>query len=147
MAARRWTIVILTVLAVWMGGYAFLARDPDAVAYREMCVRSAQSALDGLGTARTATDAHLLGTYHTALNDDAQKLIAGSRSEIAGEVPPDERAAARRDTLMPMLDRAERLYEDLLRAQSDGDAGAQQQAVGQMRALEDQLRDFIDGNR
>jgi hypothetical protein len=147
MSVRRWTITILVILAVWMGGYAFLTRDPDTVAYREMCVQSAQSALDGLGTARMAADGDLLSPYRTSLDKDAQKQIGGARTQIAGQVPPDERSTARRDTLMPLLDQAETAYADLIRAQADEDEGGQHKALDQIRALEDQLRDFIDGNR
>jgi len=147
MAARRWSIVIVVVLAVWMGGYALLSRDPDAVAYRESCVQSAQSTLDGLGTARMATDDGLLSSYRTALDDDAQKLIAQARGQIAGQVPPDSRSAQRRDALLPLLDEAERAYADLMRSQADHDGAARQRATDRIRTLEDQLRDFVDGNR
>jgi len=147
MAARRWSIAIVAVLALWMGGYALLARDPDAVAYRESCVQSAQSTLDGLGTARIATDDGLLSSYRTALDDDAQKLIVQARGQVAGLVPPDSRSVQRRDALLPLLDESERAYADLMRSQTDHDSAAQQRATERIRTLEDQLRAFIDGNR
>jgi hypothetical protein len=144
MATRKWVVAIATVVAVWMGGYIFLSRDPDATAYRELCLQSAQSALDGLGTARLATDDGLLPTYQTALNDDAQKLIERARSQVVGQVPPDEPSTRRRDTLVPLLDRAERLYEDLEGART---ADGVRSVTDRMATLERQLRDFIDGNR
>lgn len=56
MAGRKWIATLVVVVALWMGGYAFVSRDPDATAYRELCVQSAQSALDGLSTVRLSTD-------------------------------------------------------------------------------------------
>jgi hypothetical protein len=129
---------ILVILACWMGGYAFLARDPDTTAYREICVQSAQGALDGLGTARMATDDGVFGTSRTALMDDAQKLIGQARGAMAGQVPPDEASTQRRDALVPLLDQAEKIYEDLANDRADAQA---------LQPVEQQLRDFIDGNR
>jgi hypothetical protein len=84
-----------------------------------------------------ATDDGLMSTYQTAMDDDAGNLIAQARSQVAGQIPPDERSALRRDTLIPLLDQAERAFEDL---QAGGDAG-------QVTEVEKQLRAFIDGNR
>lgn len=134
---RNWAIAIAAILVVWAGGYAFMTRAPDATAYREMCVQSAQSALDGLATARMSTDEGLLSPYRTSMSDDAQKLIAQARSQMTGQTPPDERSAQRRDTLIPLLDQAERAFEDL---QAGGGGG-------HLTELERQLRAFIDGNR
>jgi hypothetical protein len=144
MTTRKWVVTIVAVLAVWMGGYAFLARDPDATAYRELCVTSAQGALDGLGTARLATDSGVLPTVKTSLDGDAQKLIQQARSAVVGQIPPDRPSARRRDTLVPLLDQAERLYEDLATARTDADVRA---VTGRMAELEGRLRDFVDGNR
>ena len=144
MTTPKWVVTIVAVLAVWMGGYAFLTRQPDDTAYREMCVQSAQNALDGLGTARMGTDSGLFPTFQTSLDGDAQKLIQQARSGIVAQIPPDEASARRRDTLVPMLDQADRLYEDLATARSDADRRA---VSGRMIELEGRLRDFIDGNR
>lgn len=144
MGVRRWVIWIVAVLVVWMGGYAWLTRDPDAIAYRETCVQSAQSALDGLVTARMSTDDGLLPTYRTAMNDDAQKLIEQARGQLGATVPPDERSRLRRDTLVPMLDQSEALYAELMKAESGGDVAG---VTRRITALERQLSDFVDGNR
>lgn len=130
MGARRWIIAIVVVLGVWMGGYAFLTRSPDATAYREMCVQSAQSALDGLATARLANDDGLLPPFRKSLNDDAQKLVEQARSQLTAAAPPDQASARRRDTLVPLLDEAQRA------ATTGGD-----------QQLEAKLREFIQGNR
>jgi hypothetical protein len=135
---RKLVAAILVILAFWMGGYAFFARDPDATAYRETCVQSAQGALDGLGTARMATHDQVFGTYRTAMMDDAQKLIGQARGAMAGRVPPDEASIRRRDALVPLLDQAEKIYEDLANDRADAQA---------LQPVEQQLRDFIDGNR
>jgi hypothetical protein len=135
------------VLVVWTAGYAFLTRDPDATAYRELCVQSAQNALDGLGTARMAADDGLIATYQTAMTDDAGQLIGQARSQLTATVPPDDRSGRLRDTLVPLVDRSERLYEDLVRSQAAGDEPAERAVIGRMADLQDQLRDFIDGNR
>lgn len=144
MAVRRWVIGIVAVLAIWVGGYALLSRDPDTVAYREMCVRSAQSAVDGLGTARLATDDGLPAAYQKVLKDDARTLIAQARSEIAVVTPPDSASARRRETLLPLLNEAEQAYLDLTRART---ADTERQAAQHMAALAELLRAFIEGNR
>lgn len=147
MAGRKGIAALVAVVAVWMGGYAFLSRAPDATAYRELCVQSAQSALDGLSTARLSTGRGLLDTYQTVLSDDGRKLIGQARTQLAGQVPPDDRSARRRDALMPLLDQAERIYADLENARSDGDEQAVRDAVARSTAIEQQLRGFVDGNR
>jgi hypothetical protein len=129
---------ILVVLACWMGGYAFVARDPDATAYREICVQSAQEALDGLGTAGLASHDRSFGTYQTAMQDDAQKLISQARSAMTEPAPPDAASTRRRDALIPLLDEAAKGYEDFVNHRTD--------ARG-LEPIERQLRDFIDGNR
>lgn len=138
MSVRKWVIAVAVVLACWMGGYAFHTRAPDATAYRELCVQSAQGALDGLGTARLASDDGSFGTYRKAMLGDAQELIGQARSGMAGQAPPDEQSAKRRDTLVPLLDRAERAYEDFVNDRVDAAA---------LEPIEAQLRAFIDGNR
>ena len=148
---RRWVAVIAAVLAVWMGGYAFLTRSPDATAYRELCVQAAQDALDGLGTARLSAgpvgDPELVGTYTTSMLDDAQKLIGGARASLAGPVPPDVASARLRDKVTPLLDRAERGYQDLAMARAEGDTNAQYAAAQRMQPTEDQLRAFVERYR
>lgn len=144
MAARRWGVAIVAVLAIWMGGYALLSRDPDPVGYREMSVRSAQDALDGLGTARLATDDGLLSAYQAALKEDARTLIAQARSQVAVVTPPDSRSARRRETLLPLLDEAEQAYLDLAAA---GTVDAERQVAERVTVLEGKLRAFIEGNR
>jgi hypothetical protein len=147
MARRKWIATIGALVILWMGGYACLSRDPDATAYRELCVQSAQSALDGLSTARLSTDRGLLDTYQTSLSHDARQLIGQARTQLAGQVPPDGRSARRRDDLMPLLDQAERIYADLDKGRGDGDEQAVRDAAARSAATEEQLRRFIDGNR
>jgi hypothetical protein len=143
-AARRWVIWIVAVLVVWMGGYAWLTREPDATAYRQTCVQAAQGALDGLVTARMSTDDGLLPPYRSAMDDDAQKLIEQARGQLGAAVPPDERSQRRRDTLIPLLDQSEALHAQLAKAESPGDVA---DVTARITALEKQLRDFVDGNR
>lgn len=151
MRLRRWIISIAVVLAVWMAGYAFLSRSPDATAYRQTCVQAAQDAVDGLGTTRWSADAQgdrqLWGTYATANIEDARKMVRTARSSLAAQTPPDDASARLRDEVLPLLDQAERVFEELDAARSQGDTPAQYAAARKMQPIIDALRSFIDKTR
>lgn len=132
---RKPFIVLAVLVVAWMAGYAYLSRGLDATAYRELCVKSAQSALDGLDLARRATAADLPGPYTTAVLGDAQTMIQASRSTIAGQPPPDEVSKSRQAALLPLLDQAERAFEETDR-----------QSAPDTEDLEEQLRAYIADN-
>jgi hypothetical protein len=148
---RKGALVVTLLIAVWMVGYMVLDRAPDATAYRTLCVHAAQSALDGLATARLVADEHgeasTLSTTATAMLDDASELLGEAASTLGGVEPPDDASVALRDQVTPLLAEANRVYGDVALARAEGDRAGWHAAVARIAPLEEQLRAFIEGHR
>jgi hypothetical protein len=134
-----------------MVGYTLLARAPDDTAYRTLSVRAAQSALDGLETARLVTDARgqakVPSTTATSLLDDAGTLIEDGQSTVAGVAPPDASSVALRDELAPLLAEANAVYGDVTLARALNNRTAWRTALARIEPLAEKLRVFVERHR
>jgi len=148
---RRGVVLGILLLAAWMVGYAVLGRAPDATAYRTMSVRAAQSALDGLETARLVADergeAKVPAATATSILRNVGELIGEGQSTLAGIDPPDQRSIALRDEVTPLLAQANDVYGDLTLARALNDRAAWRAAVARIEPLAKELRAFIERHR
>jgi hypothetical protein len=148
---RRGAIVLTVFIAAWMVGYTVLGRAPDATAYRTLCVRAAQSALDGLETTKLVADAHgeaaIPSTTATSLLDDAGTLVGEGQSTLGGVDPPDRPSIALRDELTPLLAQANDVYGDVTLARAEGDRPAWRAAIARIEPLAAKLRAFVVEHR
>jgi hypothetical protein len=148
---RKDIVLVTLLIAAWMVGYTVLDRAPDNTAYRTMCVRAAQSGLDGLETARLAADdrgeAKVPSTTATVLLESAGKLVGEGQSSLAGVDPPDQRSIALRDEVTPLLVEANSVYGDLTLARGLNDRPAWQAAVARIEPLAAKLRAFVERHR
>jgi hypothetical protein len=143
--------VVTLLIAAWMVGYTLLGGAPDATAYRTLCVRAAQSALDGLETTRLVADDHgearVPAATATSLLDDAGTLVGDGQSTLAGVTPPDPASAALRDEVTPLLAQANKLYGDVTLARAQGDRPAWRAAVARIEPLARRLRAYVERHR
>jgi hypothetical protein len=148
---RRGVVLVTLLIAAWMVGYTVLGRAPDDTAYRTLCVRAAQSSLDGLETARLAADARgvakIPSTTATALLEDAGELVGEGQSAVAGIDPPDQRSIALRDEVTPLLVAANGIYGDLTLARAQNDGAAWRTALARIGPLAESLRAFVERHR
>lgn len=148
---RKAVVAGILLIATWMVGYALFARAPDDTAYRTLCVRAAQSALDGLETTRLAADergqSKIPATTATSLIDDAGTLIGDAQSTVAGVAPPDSSSIALRDELAPLLAQADAAYGDIALARAGNNRPAWQAALARLTPLAEKLRAFIERHR
>jgi hypothetical protein len=148
---RKGALVVSLLIVAWMAGYTLLGRAPDATAYRTLCVRAAQSALDGLETTRLVADSHgeagVAAATATSILDDAGTLVGDGQSTLAGVAPPDRDSAALRDEVTPLLAQANEVYGDVARARAEGDRLARRAAVARIEPLATKLRAFVERHR
>jgi len=148
---RRGVVLGILLIAAWMVGYTVLGRAPDDTAYRTLCVRAAQSALDGLETARLVADergeAKVPATTATSILRNVGDLIGEAQSTLAGVEPPDQKSIALRDEVTPLLAQANDIYGDLTLARALNDRAAWRAAVARIEPLADTLRSFVERHR
>jgi hypothetical protein len=135
---RRLAVIAAAVLTTGASGCASTVGDPTGTAYRNMCVRSAHNAVDGLDMARRAT-IDPPGPFQDSLMERAHQRITSARKAVAQAVPPDPASAQRRARLQALLAQAERSYQALL-----NDGGPR--SITAAQAVEDRLRDYITEN-
>jgi hypothetical protein len=141
-------VAIAAVALFWAGLMFNLSRPPDYDAYHRTLLQVAESAHDAAQTGRLVAQEQLAGrinaAFASAAFDDAAKALAGAEKKFAGEGPPDERSAALRDRLSPLLAAAVIALGDA--AEAAGDT-ALKTASDQLDQLSRQLRDFITEHR
>ena len=144
MRATGWAAAGLTAVALAWGGAGYLATKPvDFHDYRVTAVGAAQSAYDALATTSLTGDALLAGRvtrpYADSMLGDARSALAGAAKQFTDVAPPDDRTAAMRDQLGPLLIRANAVLpgtsDDLTRG-----------ALDAIRPVEAGLGQFLDEN-
>lgn len=142
MRATGWAAAGLAAVALAWGGAGYLATKPvDFHDYRVAAVGAAQSAYDALATATLTGDALLAGRvtrpYADSMLADARSALAGAAKRFTGVAAPDDRTEAMRDSLGPLLIRANAVLpgtsDDLTRP-----------ALGSIRPVQAALGRFIE---
>jgi hypothetical protein len=132
---RRLAVIAAVVLAAGLAGCPSRVSDSS---FRNLCVRSAHNALDGLDMARRATQEGAT-PFEGSLLDRAHERITTAHTTVANAVPPDQMSAQRRTALLPLLTHAENGYQDLVH-------GGNSSSVAQAHAAERELRHYIARN-
>src|SRR6266542_426053 len=106
------TIVLVALGLLW-GEVAYsCSRPPDSEDYHRTVVQVADSAHNatrtGWLTGRQELAGQVFDTFASAAFDDATKALAGASKQFAEQGPPDERSAALRDELSPLVEDAVR---------------------------------------
>jgi hypothetical protein len=95
------------VLALWAGFAYNVSKPDDYRAYERTMVQVAGSAHDATQTGRLTGEQELAGKVTSPFArtsfDDATKALAGAQQKFASQGPPDDRSAALRDRLSPLL--------------------------------------------
>jgi len=142
MRATGWAATGLCTLAMAWAGAGYLAtRTTDFHDYRVTAVQSAESAYHALASARLTgealSQARITTPYAESMFDDSRDALAGAAKQFAGLSPPDEQSRAMRDTLGPLLIRANTALSEL----EDDPASKAAEPV------EDALDDFIEAHK
>jgi hypothetical protein len=136
---RKSFIVLAVILAGWMLVYSFGHRTPSSRSYQQMCVKAAHDAHDGVDLARRVTSAEMPHKFNNSVMDDARGKIANARSKVAGATPPDGPSAQRQADLLPLLDEAQKAFDEM--ASSSGP-----EAAKTAEPIEQKLREYIAEN-
>ena len=142
---RRAEIAIAAVaLAVLWGGLAYdISRPADFRSYHRMLLQVAATAHDATQTGRLVAEQELAGhvtsLYARGTFDEAAQALAGAQQKFAGEAPPDDRGAALRDELGPLLEDAVTTLGDAARAEDDT---TRRDGVRRLTVLAGKLEDF-----
>jgi hypothetical protein len=136
---RKSFVVLFVILAGWVVAFTFTHRAPSSRTYQQMCVKAAHEAHDGLDLARRVTAAQMQHGFNSSVMDHAKPKIKNARAKVAGETPPDGPSAQRQADLLPLLDQAEKAFEDM-------DNGGGVQAAKAAEPIEQKLREFITEN-
>jgi hypothetical protein len=152
MRARWWATLAVAAAAATWGGAGYLMTSPvDFHDYRTTAVGAAQSAYNAVATARLAGRAQLagrlLGPYVTSTLDDSRDALSGAVKRLSADGPPDERSAALRDELDPLLSAADAGLGELERATHAGDDDAQRGALDTLDPVSDRLSAFIEEHK
>ncbi len=142
------TIVLVALGLLW-GEVAYsCSRPPDSEDYHRTVVQVADSAHNatrtGWLTGRQKLAGQVFDTFASAAFDDATKALAGASKQFAEQGPPDERSAALRDELSPLVEDAVRWLGSAAQAQDDE---ALRTAVEALGALADRVEAFIEANQ
>jgi hypothetical protein len=138
------TVAGAAVLVLW-GGLAYNTAKPgDYRSYERTMVQVAGSAHDAAQTGRLTGEQELAGhvtqLFARTSFDDAAKALAGAQQKFAGQGPPDERSAALRDRLSPLLAAAVVALGDAAEAPDDA---ALRDGVRRLDELAGKFDDFL----
>src|SRR6476660_1701079 len=135
------------VVLLYAGFVYDLSRPADARHYRDGVVQVAQSAHDavesGWITGQLELYHRVVPPYADAAYGDATKTLSGAARQFAGQGPPDDRSAALRDQLGPLLQDAVRW---LGTAANAGDDEQLRNAVDELDRIGDRLDAFVEAN-
>src|SRR5207237_10278604 len=119
----------------------------DYASYREAAVSAAQGSLSGVRSLLLAAQAsehgNMLPPVLSIVVDDSRTAATTAVQQFGLEDVPDERSAALRDELSPLLAAAIRDIADAARAIDDGDDAELHAALDRLRATGDKLDDFV----
>jgi hypothetical protein len=129
---------------LWAGFAYNVAKPADFPAYERTMVQVAGSAHDAAQTGRLTGEQELAGKvtvlFARTSFDDAAKALAGAQKKFASQGPPDDRSAALRDRLSPLLAAAVVALGDTAEAPDDA---ALRAGVQRLDELADQFDDFL----
>ncbi|MFI5890086.1 hypothetical protein ACIA5D_08185 [Actinoplanes sp. NPDC051513] len=140
----RAAIAAVAVVLLWAGFAYDMSRPADGKQYRRTMLQVAEAAYDATQTGRLVGEQELAGNvtaaYAITAYDDATKALAGAQQKFAGEGPPDDRSAALRDQLSPLLSDAVLTLGDTAQARDDR---ALRDGVRKLDVLAGKLDDFV----
>jgi hypothetical protein len=145
---KRRVIVVAAVLGAVLVGLGVLSQLPtDYTGFREAAVKAAQGSLAGVRSLRLAAEAsrhgNMLPPVLSTVVDDSRTAATTAVQQFGLEDVPDERSAALRDELSPLLADAVRTIADAARAIDDGDDAQLRDAVDRLGGTGDKLDDFV----
>ncbi|WP_433362607.1 hypothetical protein ACQPZX_30625 [Actinoplanes sp. CA-142083] len=145
MEARGRAVIAGTAVALLWAGFAYnVSRPADAKQYQRTMLQVAEAAHDATQTGRLVGEQELAGNvtgaYAITAFGDATKALAGAQQKFAGEGPPDDRSAALRDQLSPLLSEAVLTLGDTAQA---GDDKALRDGVRRLDVLAGKLSAFV----
>jgi hypothetical protein len=133
------------VAALWAGFAYDVSRPPDSARYQRVLVQAAESAHDAAQTAALTGELEMAGKvtgpFATTAFDDAAKGLSGAEQKFAAEGPPDDKSAARRDRLVPLLGAAVTALGDTAQASGGSDL---RDGVGRLNDVAQRLDDFVE---
>lgn len=140
---RKSFLVLAGLLAGWLIIFTFShhkTATPSSRSYQQMCLKSAHSAQNGLDMARRATSAQTGHKFNQSVMEHARGQIQSARDKVAAEPPPDSPSSQRQADLMPLLDEAMSVYDQMSNSAGGPDAAKAAEPT------EQKLRDYIKQN-
>jgi hypothetical protein len=129
---------------LWAGFAYDVSRPADGKRYQRTMLQVAEAAHDADQTGRLTGEQQLAGQVTAAFAvtsyDDATKALAGAQQKFAGEGPPDDRSAALRDRLSPLLSASVIALGDTAQARDDD---TRRDGVRRLDALAGELSAFV----
>jgi hypothetical protein len=145
---KRRVIIVAAVTAAVLVGLGVTSQLPsDYDSFREAAVKAAQGSLAGVRSLLLAAEAgrhgNMLPPVLSTVVDDSRTAATTAAQQIGLEDVPDERSAALRDELSPLLTDAIRTIADTARAIDDGDDTQLREALDRLSATGDKLDEFV----
>jgi hypothetical protein len=144
---RKW-VVVATLAAAWAWLVVTTLQPPDFQDYRKTAVQAAEASHDALRTAALTVDAslahHTFDTYLATMLDDCVGSASSALGQFNEEPPADERSAALRDEVAPLLAEAASRLGEVDRAAGAGDEARLRAAAEPLTPLGERLAEFLD---
>lgn len=142
MHATRWPSALAVVVILLAGCQVQVAATPDEATWHEDTDRALGAAVSALGTARTVLEQQQLDRLpqpfiDVAVRDLSRTLDTETASYRTTQPPPPR--TEDNATVIAALDEAETILNSVVTAASADDAGEQERALAEVRAMYDEV--------